>query len=124
VPTVDISKWKNTASDDMTSESPKKKQKKAMTQSQNMNGYPGLQYLPEWPEGTHWSNNSCAYDAVITVLFNTWRENPPLHNITWSEINNDLISGLVYGFNKHVNGAALLQVGEQQPSLEEVCECM
>jgi len=24
------------------------------------------------PIGTHWSNNSCAYDAIITILFNIW----------------------------------------------------
>ena len=28
------------------------------------------------PIGTQWQNNSCAYDAVITILFNIWHDNP------------------------------------------------
>jgi len=31
------------------------------------------------PHGTQWGGNnySCAYDALFTILFNIWAENPP-----------------------------------------------
>jgi hypothetical protein len=28
------------------------------------------------PIGLQWRNNSCVYDAILTILFNVWRENP------------------------------------------------
>ncbi len=28
------------------------------------------------PQGTKWVNNSCAYDAIVTIFFNLWMSNP------------------------------------------------
>lgn len=72
------------------------------------------------PEGTQWSYNSCAYDAVVTVLFNTWKEVAQLNTITWAEINNNLMTELILGFNNHANG----QPGQCLQSLKEVHEYM
>lgn len=73
------------------------------------------------PEGTQWSNNSCAYDAIVTVLFNSWKEDPLGNSITWSEINNDLMIGLIDGFNNYSAGFSSAQRGQ---SLENVREQM
>jgi hypothetical protein len=48
----------------------------------------GNEQLLWLPEGTQWSNNSYAYNAVVTVLFNGWKEESLANNITWSEIDN------------------------------------
>ncbi|KAF8239981.1 hypothetical protein L208DRAFT_1077362, partial [Tricholoma matsutake] len=26
------------------------------------------------PEGTQWLNNSCAYDTIVTLMFNMWKD--------------------------------------------------
>jgi hypothetical protein len=73
------------------------------------------------PEGTQWSNNSCAYDAIVTILFNIWREEALTNNATWSDIGNSLMTGLVHGFNNHINGSLS---GQHWQSLEDVREQM
>ncbi|KAH9969213.1 hypothetical protein BGW80DRAFT_1117131, partial [Lactifluus volemus] len=46
------------------------------------------------PVGTQWETNSCAYDTIITILFNVWRENPVAMTTKWSELNNDTLNYL------------------------------
>jgi len=53
------------------------------------------------PLGTRWQNNSCAYDAVITVLFNIWRSDAISETDLWSELQCDLLNSLTQGFHKH-----------------------
>ena len=53
------------------------------------------------PIGTRWRNNSCAYDAICTVLFNVWRENPAETTLSWNEIGNDILNTLSAAFNSH-----------------------
>jgi hypothetical protein len=74
------------------------------------------------PEGTRWSNNSCVYDAIITVLFNTWKENMYMSNITWTEINNEIMSELLQGFNDYANRS--LTPAQHQLSLEAIQNSM
>jgi hypothetical protein len=81
----------------------------------------GNEQLLWLPEGTQWSNNSCAYDAVVTVLFNGWKEESLTNNITWSEIDNRLMTGLIYGFVDHTDR---LPSAQQQCFLEDVRNCM
>ncbi|KAF8237914.1 hypothetical protein L208DRAFT_1127085, partial [Tricholoma matsutake] len=64
---------------------------------------------------------SCAYDAVVTVLFNTWKEDILTNSIIWSEINNSLMIEMIHGFNNHTNRQPLSQ---PQCSLEDVRDCM
>lgn len=67
--------------------------------------------------GTRWENNSCAYDAVLTILFNTWHQNPVYLNTTiWQQMGNTELNMLVTGFNQ------LLYIS--QPSLETIREDM
>ncbi|TFK57944.1 hypothetical protein BDN72DRAFT_738809, partial [Pluteus cervinus] len=36
------------------------------------------------PDGTQWQNNSCAYDSIVTVLYNVWKANP----VYWTQVFN------------------------------------
>ena len=51
------------------------------------------------PLGTRWRNNSCAYDAICTVFFNVWQENPAEITLSWNELGNDLLNTLSTAFN-------------------------
>jgi hypothetical protein len=53
------------------------------------------------PLGTRWQNNSCAYDAVITLLFNIWREDAISETDSWGELQCELLDSLTQGFHKH-----------------------
>ena len=53
------------------------------------------------PLGTRWQNNSCAYDAVITLLFNIWRENVISETDSWGELQCELLDSLTQSFHKH-----------------------
>ncbi|KAF8224266.1 hypothetical protein L208DRAFT_1512701 [Tricholoma matsutake] len=101
---------------------PFKKQKKSgNSMTTNVRRDSDLFLVSGLPEGTQWSNNSCAYDAIITVLFNTWKENPLGNNEAWSEINNSLMIELINGFNNYMARLTLTQQGQ---TLENVREQM
>jgi hypothetical protein len=53
------------------------------------------------PLGTRWQNNSCAYDAVITVLFNIWRGDAISETDSWGELQCELLDSLTQSFHKH-----------------------
>src|SRR6202034_3097665 len=38
------------------------------------------------PRGSQWSNNSCAFDAVLSVLYNVWQENAVERTAQFKEI--------------------------------------
>jgi len=50
------------------------------------------------PRGMIWSNNSCAYDSVFTVLFSIWCGNKNLWHFNFQEIDNPFIKALANGF--------------------------
>lgn len=53
------------------------------------------------PVGTQWQWNSCAYDAICTVLFNIWQDDPNAMSTSWGELNNILMNSLVMDFGTH-----------------------
>jgi hypothetical protein len=55
------------------------------------------------PVGTRWSNNSCAYDAVITILFNTWQSLPDTGRALWANLRNNPMASLLDGFQNHAS---------------------
>ncbi|KAF8875567.1 hypothetical protein BD779DRAFT_1450055 [Infundibulicybe gibba] len=61
------------------------------------------------PVGTKWEDNSCAYDVVVTILFNIWRED----GIVWTEkfnvLNGELMGLLATGFMNHISGRYTLE---------------
>ena len=68
------------------------------------------------PIGTQWENNSCAYDAICTVLFNIWREDPAGITLSWNELDNDLLVTLTAAFETHVD----FHTGSPSYSLEQI----
>ncbi|KAF8231453.1 hypothetical protein L208DRAFT_1469729 [Tricholoma matsutake] len=53
------------------------------------------------PIGMQWQNNSCAYNAVFTILFNVWRENPLSTQVDWQEIQSVELNELLNVFQSH-----------------------
>ena len=51
------------------------------------------------PQGMIWSNNSCAYDSIFTILFSVWCNNKNLWNYNFNQMNNPFIISLSNGFN-------------------------
>lgn len=64
------------------------------------------------PVGTQWHNNSCAYDAVITILFNIWRDDPDATTDDWHEFRCDMLDSLSQAFHRHDS----MQVVRSAPS--------
>ena len=62
--------------------------------------------------GTTWQNNSCAYNAVITILFNVWQQNPANYTAAWQQMGSHELSLLVVGFRQ--------LIGNPQLSLETI----
>ncbi|KAF8231790.1 hypothetical protein L208DRAFT_1275577 [Tricholoma matsutake] len=57
--------------------------------------------------GIIWENNSCAYDAVLTILFNTWNCNPIHYTATWQLMRNTQLNILVTEFNRLIDNPQL-----------------
>lgn len=50
--------------------------------------------------GTIWQNNSCAYDAVITILFNVWHQDPENYTAMWQQMGSRELNLLAAGFEQ------------------------
>jgi hypothetical protein len=71
------------------------------------------------PLGTQWQNNSCAYDAIITILFNMWSDpNPATTSLEHTQC--VMFDALIKCFHSHESR----QVESQTPvfSLEQIRE--
>ena len=69
------------------------------------------------PLGTQWQNNSCAYDAIITILFNMWSDpNPP--TTSFEDTQCVMFDALIKSFHTHESR----QVESRNPvfSLEQI----
>ena len=73
------------------------------------------------PLGTIWQNNSCAYDAVITILFNIWREDPLATTGIWQTMGNIELNSLLACFSLHTS---MPQSQSQQFTLENIRDYM
>ena len=69
------------------------------------------------PRGLQWSNNSCAFDAVLSILYNLWQDNATERSVQFKDINNVYLGQIVDGFS---------QTGLRDPAytLEEVRDFM
>ena len=70
------------------------------------------------PLGTQWQNNSCAYDAIITVLFNMWCDPNPESALEDTQC--EMFDSLIQSFRTHER----YQVDSGSPSysLEQIRE--
>jgi len=71
------------------------------------------------PLGTQWQTNSCAYDAVLAILFNIWRECPAATTTAWQEVQCDLLDTLVQSFHTH-SSIQVASASSRQFSLEQI----
>ncbi|TFK64420.1 hypothetical protein BDN72DRAFT_774598, partial [Pluteus cervinus] len=53
--------------------------------------------------GTLWDNNSCAYDAVVTTMYNLWLSNPPYWSTAFINIGSPVLSLFTNSFNLVLN---------------------
>ncbi|KAF8229842.1 hypothetical protein L208DRAFT_1016193, partial [Tricholoma matsutake] len=53
--------------------------------------------------GTTWQNNSCPYDAVITILFNVWCQDPANYTAMWQQMGSGKLNLLAAGFEQLIN---------------------
>ena len=66
-----------------------------------MNEADSEQSLVNIPMGTHWQNNSCAYNAVLIILFNVWWEDPDAIQVDWQELQSVQLNELLSTFQSH-----------------------
>ncbi|KAF8870506.1 hypothetical protein BD779DRAFT_1455303, partial [Infundibulicybe gibba] len=62
----------------------------------------------DMPVGTKWENNSCAYDVVVTILFNIWRDDGDAWTERFNALNTELMGLLATGFMNHMSGSYTL----------------
>ena len=74
------------------------------------------------PYGTQWENNSCAYDAILTLLFNVWREDPASIQASWWELQSDTLNELLDSFRSHESIPA--ERSEARYTLDQIREYM
>ena len=93
------------------------------------------------PIGMIWSQNSCAYDSVFTILFNIWRHNIDSWGTIFNQLGNDFCILLVNQFIKYNQNEISLEVARDivreelaktsqymrfgsYTSIEAICEAM
>jgi hypothetical protein len=81
------------------------------------------------PLGTQWQNNSCAYDAIITILFNIWYDpspslspNPePSTSTSFEDTQCILFNALIQSFHSHRSSSQVESASTSATfSLEEI----
>jgi hypothetical protein len=61
------------------------------------------------PQGFSWSQNSCAYDAILGIIHSIWATDELLWSRTFSSINADLLGTLVTDFAENKAGLMTLE---------------
>ena len=75
------------------------------------------------PLGTQWQSNSCAYDAIITILFNMWHDpNPESATTSFEDTQCVMFNALIQSFHTHRSGRRVESGNSASPnfSLEEI----
>ena len=60
------------------------------------------------PIGTVWSQNSCAYDAVLCIIHSIWSSNKNVYTYLFGSLN-EILQKLVSNFIKHASGTKTLE---------------
>ena len=61
------------------------------------------------PEGFEWHQNSCPYDALLSIVHCIWTTDQPIWTQCFAEMNHDLAGQLVRGFHKHQDKKVTLE---------------
>ena len=51
------------------------------------------------PRGLQWNNNSCAFDAILAVLFNIWQDDATERTAQFKDVNEEYLGRIVDGFS-------------------------
>ena len=62
------------------------------------------------PRGLKWSNNSCAYDTIFTLLFSVWWQNKSALLSLFSVIDNIYLNRLLAGFQEFANNVKEFEI--------------
>ena len=93
------------------------------------------------PIGMVWSQNSCAYDSIFTILFNIWCRDMDIWGTIFTQLGNEFCILLVNEFSKYVRNEISLEVARDTvrkeldkaseymrfgsyTSIEEICEAI
>ena len=52
------------------------------------------------PRGLQWSNNSCAFDAVLSILYNIWQDDATERTVQFKDINDEYLGEIARGFSQ------------------------
>ena len=52
------------------------------------------------PRGLQWSNNSCAFDAVLSILYNIWLDNVAERTAQFKDINDEYLGQIANNFSQ------------------------
>ena len=52
------------------------------------------------PRGLQWSNNSCAFDAVLSILYNIWQDNVTERTAQFKDINDEYLGQIADNFSQ------------------------
>jgi hypothetical protein len=63
------------------------------------------------PVGMKWSENSCAYDSVFTILFNIWQRDHQRWNFVFDQLGNEFCSLFSQEFERYRRKESSLEVG-------------
>jgi hypothetical protein len=58
------------------------------------------EHTPLVPRGISWSQNSCGYDAALTILYSIWSENSERWSENFRTLENPYLNALTVGFRK------------------------
>jgi hypothetical protein len=61
------------------------------------------------PHGTIWHQNSCAYDAVLSIIHAIWNSDRANYTQIVKSMNDDISGNLVTNFEKHASGSRSLE---------------
>ena len=66
------------------------------------------------PCGTIWHQNSCAYDAALSIIHSVWAGNKEHYSRIFKDMNHDIMGTLAVNFTHHMHGTITLESARDQ----------
>ena len=95
--------------DKTVSTAPKTKRRRCDNVADQVQVSNAIQHLR--PVGMKWSENSCAYDSVFTILFNIWQHDHQRWSFVFEQLGNEFCTLLSQEFEKYHRKEASLEAG-------------
>ena len=88
---------------------PKAKRRRCDSIADQVQVNSAMQHLQ--PVGIKWSENSCAYDSVFTILFNLWQRDHQRWSFVFEQLGNEFCTLLSQEFKRYRRKEASLEAG-------------